>query len=395
MGCVLVINSGSSSLKFAVVDPAADAPAADGIVERIGQDASSMTVRVGATAAERALPMPDHTAAFAAVQQALQDSGVLEAEPLVAVGHRVVHGGSRFTEPVVVDAAVLAGIEEVAPLAPLHNPANLLGITAAMEAYPDVPHVAVFDTAFHATLPAAASTYAIDKDVAAEHRLRRYGFHGTSHKYVSALAADHLGIDRESFDAVSLHLGNGASACAVRGGRSVETSMGVTPLEGLVMGTRSGDLDPAIVLSLLGSGMTVAQVDELLNRRSGLKGLCGDSDLRAVKARAQDGDADAELAREVFVHRVRKYLGAYLAVLGRADAVLFTGGIGENDDWVREHVCAGLAGLGIAIDTGANAGLRALGSIRDITADGAGVRVLVVPTNEEREIAHQAVDLVG
>jgi acetate kinase len=396
MGAVLVINSGSSSLKFAVVDPAAGAPAADGIVERIGQDASSLTFRAGTQGrTEQALPVPDHGAAFAAVHDLLAGSGVLDGEALVAVGHRVVHGGARFTAPAVVDDAVLAGIEEVAPLAPLHNPANLLGIRAAMAAYPQVPHVAVFDTAFHATLPAAAATYAIDKDVAAQHRFRRYGFHGTSHKYVSGRAAAHLGIPRERFDAVSLHLGNGASACAIQGGRSVETSMGVTPLEGLVMGTRSGDLDPAIVLSLLGSGMSAQEVDELLNRRSGLQGLCGDSDLRSVKARAAAGDGDAALAREVFVHRVRKYLGAYLAVLGRADAVLFTGGIGENDDWTRAHVCAGLAGLGIAIDTGANAGLRAGGSIRDITAAGAAVRVLVVPTDEEREIAHQAVDLVG
>ena len=243
-------------------------------------------------------------------------------------------------------------------------------------------------------MPPEAYTYAIDPAVAQAHQIRRYGFHGTSHRYVTRATADFLDIPRERLDMVSLHLGNGASAAAIAGGRSVETSMGVGPLEGLVMGTRSGDIDPTVIFTLLQAGMTAAEVDTLLNRGSGMKGMCGDNDLRAVQQRAEHGDAAAELARRVYVHRIKKYLGAYLAVLGRADAIVFTAGVGENDWWIRQEVCDGLQLVGIAIDRTTNRGLRTQGTIRDITAAGAPVRVLVVPTDEEREIAQQAVDLV-
>jgi acetate kinase len=395
MASVLVINSGSSSLKYALIDPTQADPLADGLVERIGESAGRITHRVGGDRQVLQEQVADHAAAFDRVQQLLADSGVMAgAGPLTAVGHRVVHGGARFSEPAIVDEDVLAAIEAVVPLAPLHNPANLLGIRAAVRAYPDAPHVAVFDTAFHSTMPPEAYTYAIDPAVAQAHQIRRYGFHGTSHRYVTRATADFLDIPLERLDMVSLHLGNGASAAAIAGGRSVETSMGVGPLEGLVMGTRSGDIDPTVIFTLLQAGMTPAEVDTLLNRGSGMKGMCGDNDLRAVQQRAEGGDAAAELARRVYVHRIKKYLGAYLAVLGRADAIVFTAGVGENDWWVRQEVCDGLQLVGIAIDRTTNQGLRTQGTIRDITAAGAPVRVLVVPTDEEREIAQQAVDLV-
>jgi acetate kinase len=259
-----------------------------------------------------------------------------------------------------------------------------------MAAHPEVPHVAVFDTAFHATIPPAAYTYAIDQSVAREHRIRRYGFHGTSHKYVTAKAAEVLGKPVGEVDLVTLHLGNGASACAVRAGRSVETSMGLTPLEGLVMGTRSGDLDPAIAFHLITTaGMTAAEVDAMLNKRSGLVGLCGQNDLREVHRLAAAGDADAELALQVYVHRIRKYVGAYLAVLGRADAIVFTAGVGENDPEIRRRVVAGMEMAGIAIDTELNAATRGPSKPVDLSFRGAPIRVLVVPTNEELEIARQ------
>ncbi len=396
MASVLVINSGSSSLKYALIDPALDEPLADGLVERIGEAEGRITHNVGDRKEVFEEKVADHATAFARVHALLDGSPVLAAAgPLTAVGHRVVHGGALFSQPAVVDDEILAAIEAVVPLAPLHNPPNLLGIKAAIEAFPEAPHVAVFDTAFHATIPPAAYTYAIDPQVAAQYQFRRYGFHGTSHKYVTAATADYLGIAVDRVDLVSLHLGNGASACAVAGGRSVETSMGVSPLEGLVMGTRSGDIDPTVVFTLLKSGKSADEVDALLNRGSGLKGLCGDNDLRVLQRRSDAGDEAADLARAVYVHRIKKYLGAYLAVLGRADAVVFTAGVGENDWWVRQEVCDGLGIFGIAIDRTSNYQMRAGGKIRDITAAGAPIKVLVVPTNEEREIALQAVELVG
>lgn len=383
---VLVINAGSSSLKYALIDSETGTRIASGIVERIGERVSvaahSATERFPERTAE--ILAPDHDAAFADVSARLDE---LRLGTPDVVGHRIVHGGSRFTRPTLIDKSVIEAIADCVPLAPLHNPAGLEGIEAALCAYPGVPQVAVFDTAFHATIPGPARTYAIDRDAARRFRLHRYGFHGTSHQYVGRRAAAFLGVPVEEFDVVTLHLGNGASACAIRGGRSIETSMGVTPLEGLVMGTRSGDIDPSIPALLGRAGWSAEDVDQMLNRESGLLGLCGDNDLREIHRRADAGDESAELARQTAAHRVRKYLGAYVFTLGRADAVVFTAGIGEHDAWMRARVCDGLSGFGIALDPTANAG----GSgTRDIsTADGA-VRVLVVPTDEERAIAEES-----
>jgi acetate kinase len=368
---VLVINSGSSSLKYRLVDR--DEPLARGIVERIGEADS---------------PVPDHASALRQVLDTLDLTGV------AALGHRVVHGGTRFSEPVLIDDDVVSTLESLVPLAPLHNPANLAGITAARTLLPDLPQVAVFDTAFHRTLPAAAATYAIDTATAERHGIQRYGFHGISHAYVARRTAALLGREADELNVITLHLGNGASACAVRGGRSVATSMGLTPLEGLVMGTRSGDLDPAIVAHLHRSGgMSVDEIDELLNHRSGLRGLAGANDMRQVLARRRDGDAAAALAFDVYCHRIRCYVGAYYAVLGRVDAITFTAGVGENNPEVRQAALAGLERLGIVVDASRDA--APADDERVVSPDGAEVAVCVVPTDEEQEIADQTRHLLA
>lgn len=401
MSLVLVVNSGSSSLKYALVDPDTGRRPASGLVERIGEDGSRIVHRVvdadgTATDTELVEPVADHDAAFSLMRKAFDLAGPSgpDAQPDV-VGHRVVHGGDLFAAPVLVTPDVIAAVEECVPLAPLHNPANLLGIAAAERDHPDLPQVAVFDTAFHQTLAPAAFTYAVDRDVARAHRLRRYGFHGTSHAYVSRRATQWLAAQRDADPAtarvVTLHLGNGASACAVRGGRSVDTSMGLTPLEGLVMGTRSGDIDPAAISYLCrNAGLDVDGVDDLLNRRSGLLGLCGDNDMRRVLERADSGDGDAQLAFDVYVHRVRHYVGAYLAALGGLDALVFTAGVGENSARVRAAVCDGWSMPSIAVDEARNAAPAFDDGIADVSAAGSGVAVLVVRTDEEREIAAQA-----
>ncbi|UXW84394.1 acetate kinase [Microbacterium azadirachtae] len=395
MSVVLVINSGSSSFKYQLVDTGSGSALASGLVERIGQG-QGRAVHVDATGAEtdRTLPIPDHTAGFQVMLEAFAEHGPsLEDAAPVAVGHRVVHGGARFFEPTVITPRVEADIEELAALAPLHNPGALQGIRAAERAFPDVPQVAVFDTAFHQTLPPAAYTYAIDRDLAETYRIRRYGFHGTSHKYVSAAAAAFVGGDREDLRQLVFHLGNGASVTAVRGGRSVETSMGMTPLEGLVMGTRSGDIDPAVLFTLARrASLTVADLDELLNTRSGLKGLAGVSDMRDVLARAAAGDEAASLAFEVYIHRLRSYAGAYIAQLGGVDVISFTAGVGENNALVRREAMATLGFAGVEIDPLRN---EAAGrGIRVISTDESRVTVLVVPTNEELEIARQAAQIL-
>jgi acetate kinase len=343
---------------------------------------------------ERSLEIPDHTAGFRVMLDAFAAEGPsLEENPLEAVGHRVVHGGKRFFEPTIVTPLVEINIEDLSELAPLHNPANLEGIRAAKKAFPDVPHVAIFDTAFHQTMPPPAYTYAIDAEVAERHRVRRYGFHGTSHKYVSEAAAAFLGRPLGELRQIVLHLGNGASACAVDGGRSVETSMGMTPLEGLVMGTRSGDLDPAVLIHLARRAqLSTDDLDELLNRRSGLLGLSGRSDMRDVRQAANAGDEPARLALEVTVHRLKHYLGAYVALLGGLDVLTFTAGIGENDTALRADVLSGLEVLGIRLDPERNASTSR--EARVISTDDSPVTVLVVPTNEELEIARQSVQAV-
>nr|WP_304599185.1 acetate kinase [Homoserinibacter sp. GY 40078] len=365
---VFVLNVGSSSIKYRVVDLETGEALAEGLVERIGVRGSGV---------------PDHHAAIVQVLDELRDV------PIDAVGHRVVHGGTRFVQSTVIDDDVEREIGALADLAPLHNPPALAGIRAARAALPDLPHVAVFDTAFHATISPAARDYAIDAEVAARTRIRRFGFHGTSHRYVSRTAAELLGRAGDpELKLVVLHLGNGASATAVQGGRSVDTSMGMTPLEGLVMGTRSGDIDPAIPLYLAREhGYTTAQLDELLNKRSGLLGLAGRSDMRELVSAADAGDMQAAHALDVYVHRLRHYIGAYAAVLGGIDALVFTAGVGENADDIRRRAVAGLGFLGLAIDPARNA-VRSR-EPRIISPDGAATAVLVVPTEEELEIARE------
>lgn len=379
---VLVLNAGSSSLKYQVLVPETAEVLAKGAVERIGEDGGS-----GSTAA-------DHHAAMDVVTAELGEAGVdLGGTGLRAVGHRVVHGGPDFSDPVLVDDAVLDQVRDLVPLAPLHNPGAIAGIEAAGAALEGVPQVAVFDTAFFSTLPAAASTYAIPREVSAEHRLRRYGFHGTSHRYVSRAVADLVGRPLESFTQVVLHLGNGCSASAVDGGVAVDTSMGLTPLEGLVMGTRSGDVDPAVFTFLHGqAGMSVADIDTMLNKRSGLKGLAGANDFREVLSRADDGDEDARLALDVYVHRLRHYVGAYTAVLGGLDVLTFTAGVGENAPVLRARVAETLGRLGIAVDPTRNESSSR--EARVISPEGSAVTVCVVPTNEELEIARQTAALL-
>jgi len=390
---VLVVNSGSSSIKYQLVDLVVGTAVASGIVERIGEDSATLKHTSGDTTVEREQAIGDHGEGLRAVLRLFDEVGPdLTSAGVVAVGHRVVHGGSVFSTPVLVDDDVVAQIDALSPLAPLHNPANVTGIRVARELLPDVPHVVVFDTAFFHGLPAAAATYAIDRDVAREHGVRRYGFHGTSHHFVAHEAARVLDRHVEDLATIVLHLGNGASASAVLGGKAVDTSMGMTPLEGLVMGTRSGDLDPAVLIHLQrNAGMSVDDVDDLLNRRSGLKGLAGENDLRAIHQLVADGDEDARVALEVYAHRLKKYIGSYLAVLGRLDVLVFTAGVGENDDAVRAAACAGLEGLGIALDPERNAGRKKAPTI--ISADWSRTTVLVVPTNEELAIARQALEV--
>ncbi|MFF2272361.1 acetate/propionate family kinase [Agromyces sp. NPDC058136] len=402
MSIVLVINSGSSSLKYQLVDTASGEAVASGLVERIGLEGGRARHRHEgpendslATTWDAAFDVADHFAAFEVMLEGFAAHGPsLERYAPVAVGHRVVQGGARFFEPTIVTPLVKINIDELSTLAPLHNPANLAGIEAAQRAFPEVPHVAVFDTAFHQTMPAAAYSYAIDREVAAKHRIRRYGFHGTSHRYVSRAAAAFVGRPVQELAQIVLHLGNGASACAVAGGESVDTSMGMTPLEGLVMGTRSGDLDPAILLHLQRrAGFDADALDDLLNRRSGILGLGGHADMRDLVAAAESGDEKATLALEVYAHRLKAYIGAYLAQLGGVDVISFTAGVGENSAPVRAAALAGLERLGIELDPERNA--EHSGETRVISSDASAVTVLVVPTNEELEIARQTLEAVS
>ncbi|EXG80293.1 acetate/propionate family kinase [Cryptosporangium arvum] len=368
---VLVVNSGSSSLKYQLIS---ENRTIKGLIEEIGSDHA----RLRHDGHEETRAAKDHDDALAWMLEKL------EFDELLAVGHRVVHGGTKYTGPTIVDDEVEAGIEELSPLAPLHNPVNLAGIRALRKLLPDVPQVAVFDTAFHATIPAVAATYALPLDLAETHGIRRYGFHGTSCQYVTRRAnLDNL---------IICHLGNGASATAVRDGRSVDTSMGLSPLEGLVMGTRSGDLDPAVPFHLIRAGLDPAAIEDILTKKSGLRGLAGASDMRAVREKAANGDEDAERALDVYAYRIRKYIGAFLAVVPGVQALVFTAGVGENDWRLRAEVCGPLSHLGIELDEDAN---RAAVGVGEPTSIGTGpIQVLVIPTDEESEIASQAAAVV-
>lgn len=400
---VLVINSGSSSVKFTVFGIQDEIVLARGVVERIGLDSTRIAYHAHhGKKLDQPAAVKNVRGAVARIVACLvdQELGVLEGrQDVAAVGHRVVHGGEKIHESVVVDDHVKNIIREYARLAPLHNPPNLEGIEACEHSFPGSPQAAVFDTAFHATLPEKAYLYGLPYDLYKKGKIRRYGFHGTSHRYVSREAARYLGRPLNDLKMITCHLGNGSSITAVQGGRSVDTSMGLTPLEGTIMGTRCGTIDPAIVTHLMQQeGLSVEQVDTLLNKESGFLGMAGidSGDVRDVLAAMEKGHARATAAIHVFVHQIRKYLGAYTAVMNGLDAVVFTGGVGENAAVIREMVCNGDSGLdrlGIRLDPEKNASTGQMA--REIQAAGSPVAILVIPTDEEREIARQTVTVLG
>jgi acetate kinase len=396
---VLVINSGSSSIKYQLFDMSRQSVLEAGILEEIGGTGSRLKHRkrdnergfVDQVCAE---PVANHRDGFAVIMNFFSDSGRgWDFSDLFGVGHRVVHGGEAFREPILITDEVISIIRGMIPLAPLHNPGNLAGIEVAREHLPKVPQVAVFDTAFHQTMPSHAFYYALPYAFYADHHVRRYGFHGTSHRYVAKQAALALKKPLEKLNMITLHLGNGASTTAIQAGRSVDTSMGMTPLEGLIMGTRCGDLDPALQGILAdATGKTHEEIGSLFEHQSGLLGICGTNDMREVVRMAQSGDSRASLALDMFCYRVKKYIGAYFAVLGSVDALVFTGGIGENSAEVRQRCCEGLTSLGIIVDAARNHA-RSQGTA-EIQANRSRVKVLVVPTDEELEIAIQTVECV-
>ncbi len=396
---ILVLNSGSSSIKYKLFDMTERSVLASGLLERIGEATSSLThgARNGRgemTEIRKTGRIPDHRTGMRVIVEALSASGAKGNEPgLDGIGHRVVHGGEDFTEPTFIDETVLDVIRKNVPLAPLHNPANLIGIEVALETAPHLPQVAVFDTAFHQSIPPRAFHYAIPEEMYARYRVRRYGFHGTSHQYVAGRAAAFLKRPLESLNLITLHLGNGASVTAVEKGRCVDTSMGMTPLEGLIMGTRCGDIDPAVHFYLLReTGRTPDELDSLFNKESGLKGICGTNDMREVLEKAGAGDDRARLAVDMYCYRVKKYIGAYLAALGSVDALVFTAGIGERAAPIRELCCRGLTGLGIAMDPEKNRAGAA--PPIEIQAEGSPVSILVIATDEELQIAEQTFALI-
>ncbi|GMG87647.1 acetate kinase [Biformimicrobium ophioploci] len=393
---VLVLNCGSSSLKFAVMDPQSGEPVLSGLAECFGLQEARVSWKSASEKHESPLP---HSAAHSEavefiIEQLLRTDPTLE-QSLVAIGHRVVHGGEQFSRSVRIDQQVLDAIEQCASLAPLHNPANLLGIRAAIQAFPQLPQVAVFDTAFHQTMPPRAYLYALPYSLYREHGLRRYGMHGTSHQFVSRRAAELLGVAPAELNVISAHLGNGASVTAVRGGVSVDTSMGLTPLEGLVMGTRSGDLDPGLIFHLVDNlQYTVGGVNRLLNKESGLLGISElSNDCRTLEEAAENGDDNARLALEIFCYRLAKYIAAYTVPLERLDAVIFTGGIGENSQTIRALTLSHLKALGFRVDATRNAAAR-FGQAGVITTDNSPVAI-VIPTNEEWVIAADAAALAA
>ncbi|NLI80322.1 MAG: acetate kinase [Deltaproteobacteria bacterium] len=394
---VVVVNAGSSSIKYEVFALDGCTSVVQGSLERIGTREAGFRRR-WLTDSEswedivETRPIADHYEGFQYLLDVAERYPTTRVAPgaFFGFGHRVVHGGEAFREPVIVDEDVICRIKDLIPLAPLHNPPNVAGIEALRKLRPDVPNVAVFDTAFHQSMPPKAFHYALPHELHRLHHVRRYGFHGTSHQYVTQEASNHLGIPLDQLNLITLHFGNGASAIAVRGGKSADTSMGLTPLEGLIMGTRCGDLDPAVHFYLARkTGMTFEAMEEILNKESGHKGICGLNDMREIQRCAEEGDAQAGLAIEMFCYRVKKYIGAYTAVLGRVDAVIFTGGIGENATFIWARVCEGLEHLGIAVDGARNEAVS--GTVAEIQKDRAPVRVLVVRTDEELEIARQTI----
>jgi len=393
---ILVVNCGSSSIKYQLLEMDNETVLARGLLEKIGLAEGKLTHTEGEKTRKVTRRIGSHEEGMELIVRELthgDDSPIRDASEIAAVGHRVVHGGEDFVASVRVTDEVIAVIERNAELAPLHNPPNLTGIRAAMKLLPGVPNVAVFDTSFHQTVPRHAYTYALPYDFYSNYRIRRYGFHGTSHRYVALAAARCLDKSPDTVNLVTVHLGNGCSMTAVEGGKSVDTSMGLTPLEGLVMGTRSGDIDPAITFFLAAKGFDYSEINETLNKKSGLVGVSGvSSDMREVLSAADGGNVRAQLAVEIFAYRVKKYIGAYLAALGRLDAVVFTGGIGENSATIRRMALSRLEGLGIALDETKNENPGKTDA--DISTEDSRVRILVIPTNEELMIARDAVDVV-
>lgn len=373
---ILVLNSGSSSLKFQLFDMSKHQMLTSGLLEQV----------------------TDHQQAIASMEEMLSNSGCLNSvSELDGIGHRVVHGGEAFHDPVLINDQVLDAIEKLIPLAPLHNPANLTGIKIVKIRAPDIPQIAVFDTSFHQNIPEQAYIYALPYTLYEKYKVRRYGFHGTSHCYVAQQGADYIAKkwqkNASELKLITLHLGNGTSAAAIKNGQSIDTSMGMTPLEGLVMGTRCGDIDPAIPFYLAReTGMSIQELDDLLNKQSGLKGICEENDMRTIVELAEQGDFRAELAINIFCYHIKKYIGAYMAALNGIDAIVFTGGIGENSSLIRERACANLQNLGIEINTEKNS--QRSRQIQEIQNDSARIKILVIPTNEELEIAMQSAHII-
>ena len=395
---ILVLNSGSSSIKFQVLDLQAenpDVPFLSGLVEQIGESRGHIRIVTENNTIEDRRPILSHSVGLERAFGMMSMLGVGPQDLDVhAVGHRVVQGGSIFNEPVIIDESVKNEIRGMIPLAPLHNPANLDGIENAQSLLPDVPHVAVFDTAFFHSLPESAARYAINRDIADQYHIRRYGAHGTSHQYVSEQVPALIGKAPEDVNQITLHLGNGASTSAIRGGKAIDTSMGLTPLAGLVMGTRTGDIDPSVIFHLVREAkMSIDEIDTLFNRRSGLKGLCGVNDFRLLQELMNEGEKDAQEAYDIYVHRVRQYVGSYMLELGRLDAITFTAGVGENHVGIRRDTMADLENFGIRIDDALNNNEAGVKGARIISTEDSAVKVLVVPTNEELAIARAAAEL--
>jgi acetate kinase len=396
---ILVLNAGSSSIKYQIFNMEDSTVLITGMLEQIGEDSGRLKYKWPDTYGEVREAViegrvADHNEGLRLILDVTLKLGVVnDLKELFGIGHRVVHGGEAFWKPILIVDTVVEAIRSMVPLAPLHNPANLIGIEVSRRLCPEVPQVAVFDTAFHQTMPPCAYHYALPHSYYKELRVRRYGFHGTSHSYVAKQCAAHLRKPLCDCNLITLHLGNGCSATAIRGGESVDTSMGMTPLEGLVMGTRCGDLDPAIPFYLARSlGKSFDDIENILNKQSGLKGISGANDMREVERLAAGGNLNARLAIDMFCYRIKKYIGEYYAVLGTVDSIIFTGGIGENSPETREQCCSGLEALGILMDPRRNAAQSL--ALREVSATGSRVKVMVIPTNEELEIAQQTLECI-
>lgn len=393
---ILVINCGSSSLKYQLIDMETENVLAKGLVERIGIEGSILTHKAGEKKFVLETPMKDHQVAVELVLKALVDKehGVIsDISEISAVGHRIVHGGEKYAKSVLVTDEVIKNIEDCIKLAPLHNPAHIIGINACKNLMPTTPMVVVFDTAFHQTMPEKAYMYALPYEMYTKHAVRRYGAHGTSHKFVSLTAAEMMGKDMKDLKIVTCHLGNGASCSAVANGECIDTSMGLTPLEGLVMGTRCGDMDPAIVTYLMkAEGLSIEEMDTLMNKKSGVLGVSGvSSDFRDIESAAKEGNHRAQLALDVFHYRVKKYIGSYIAAMGGIDCLVFTAGLGENSITSREEICKGLECFGIKLDTEKN---NVRGKAVEVSTEDSKVKIFVIPTNEELMIARDTMEIV-